>query len=379
MTGLRLSAAAAWRLLPIALIGLAILSLWLGGDPQPIRVYEDQISLNDLAEAVEPQPDISQVRDDQHVMYYGIHVDKVYELSRQSRTFSADGYIWVEWDAETQRLMEVKQISPARLIRLVNQIESWDSTFEPVTEQPVPLSAGRFYQRYRFSSRFYDDEINFHRDPFDSLTLPIVAEVAPDAMSQKYQQTLLYPHHQQNGFLGLSGDLSGYQLQGAVLTSYLHTYPSRFGSWYQPVQSQARLEIIYQSDYWSAFVNWVLPLIIVMSVVLLSPAVAGSLGDVRLAIPSTALLTLIFLQQAYHDDLPSLPYLTFLDQLFACSYLIAMGLFALFTWGTNVYTKAAEDEKEAAMARIDRVDFVFQCVSIAGFSVVAIMTWTSTH
>ena len=145
------------------------------------------------------------------------------------------------------------------------------------------------------------------------------------------------------------------------------------------MQSQARLEIIYQSDYWSAFVNWVLPLIIVMSVVLLSPAVAGSLGDVRLAIPSTALLTLIFLQQAYHDDLPSLPYLTFLDQLFACSYLIAMGLFALFTWGTNVYTKAAEDEKEAAMARIDRVDFVFQCVSIAGFSVVAIMTWTSTY
>ena len=83
-----------------------------------------------------PSP-ICQVRDDQHVMYYGIHV-KVYELSRQSRTFSADGYIWVEWDAETQRLMEEKQISPARLIRLVNQIESWDSTFEPVTEQPYP-------------------------------------------------------------------------------------------------------------------------------------------------------------------------------------------------------------------------------------------------
>ena len=52
MKGLRLSAATAWRLLPIALIGLAILSLWLGGDPQPIRVYEDQISLNDLPEAV---------------------------------------------------------------------------------------------------------------------------------------------------------------------------------------------------------------------------------------------------------------------------------------------------------------------------------------
>jgi len=48
-----------------------------------------------------------------------------------------------------------------------------------------------------------------------------------------------------------------------------------------------------------------------------------------------------------------------------------MGLFALFIWGTNVYTIAGEDEKEAVMARIDSVDFVFQCVSIAGFSVPA--------
>ncbi len=375
----RVSARAAWRLLPVALIGVALLNLWFSENPDEFAVKHQTEILNDEEEAIEPQPDISQVRDDQQIMYYGIHVDKVYELSLQSRTFSADGYVWVEWASATQALMDEKNISPSRLIRLVNQIESWDSTFEPVTDQPISLSAGRYYQRYRFSSRFYDDEINFHRDPFDSLILPIVTEIAPDEMSNKYQQTLLYPHHHQNGFLGLSGDLSGYQLQGAVLNSNLHTYPSRFGSWYQPVQSQARLEIVYRSDYWSAFVNWVLPLVIVMSVVLLSPAVAGSLGDVRLAIPSTALLTLIFLQQAYHDDLPSLPYLTFLDQLFACSYVIAMGLFALFTWGTNVYTKAPEDQKEAVMARIDRVDFIFQCVSVAGFSAVVIFTWTSTY
>ena len=378
MKGRRLGARTAWRLLPLTLIGLAMLILWVTGNTdQRGEDYRGGL-LFDLGESIEPQPDIAHIRDDQHIIYYGIHVDKVYELSLQSRTFSADGYLWVEWASGTQQLMEEKKISPDRLLRLVNQIESWDSTFEPISEEPVSLSAGRYYQRYRFSSRFYDDEINFRRDPFDSLILPIVAEVAPDEMSNKYQQTLLYPHHHQNGFLGLSGDLSGYQLNRAMLNTYLHTYPSRFGSWYQPVQSQARLEIIYHSDYWSAFVNWVLPLIIVMSVVLLSPAVAGSLGDVRLAIPSTALLTLIFLQQAYHDDRPSLPYLTFLDQLFACSYLIAMGLFALFTWGTNVYTKAAPDQKDAAMRQIDRVDFVFQCVSVAGFSVVALMTWLAT-
>jgi hypothetical protein len=366
------------RLIPVALVVLAISIVWHSS----IKQAKDYVYLHDnydhLEESIVPQMPLADIRDDQAVIYFGIHVDKIYELSLHSRTFSADGSLWLEWDTENQKYMEKHSIAPHELLNLVNQIERWDSVFEPTTAEPLFLSAGRYYQRFRFSSRFYDDEINFRRDPFDSLILPIVVEVAPEVMSQKYQQTLLYPHHRQNGFLGMSGALSGYQLEGAILNSYIHQYPSRFGEWYQPAFSQARLDIVYHSDYWSAFVKWVLPLIIVMSVVLLSPAVTGSMGDVRLAIPSTALLTLIFLQQAYHNDIPALPYLTFLDQLFACSYLIAMGLFALFTWGTNVYTKAPDDKKNETMERIDRVDVIFQISAVFAVATVAMLAWFST-
>jgi len=366
------------RLIPVALVVLAISIVWRSS----IKQAKDYVYLQDnydhLEESIVPQMPLEDIRDDQAVIYFGIHVDKIYELSLHSRTFSADGSLWVEWDTENQKYMEKHSIAPHELLNLVNQIERWDSVFEPTTAEPLLLSAGRYYQRFRFSSRFYDDEINFRRDPFDSLILPIVVEVAPEVMSQKYHQTLLYPHHHQNGFLGMSGALSGYQLEGAILNSYIHQYPSRFGEWYQPAFSQARLDIVYHSDYWSAFVNWVLPLIIVMSVVLLSPAVAGSMGDVRLAIPSTALLTLIFMQQAYHDNIPPLPYLTFLDQLFACSYLIAMGLFALFTWGTNVYTKAPDDKKKETMERIDRVDVIFQISAVFAVATVAMLAWFAT-
>jgi uncharacterized membrane protein YidH (DUF202 family) len=362
-------------LIPVALLVLAMSILWQARTEQA----DDYVQLDhyqyDQAESIVPQIPLEDIRDDQVVVYFGIHVEKIYELSLQSRTFSADGSLWVEWDSANQKYMEKHGIAPHELLKLVNQIERWDSTFEPATDEPIVLSAGRYYQRYNFSSRFYDDEINFLRDPFDSLILPIVVEVAPGAMSQKYQQTLLYPHHHQNGFLGMSGELSGYQLEGAMLSSYIHQYPSRFGEWYQPAFSQARLDIVYRSDYWSAFVNWLLPFIIVMSVVLMSPAVAGSMGDVRLAIPSTALLTLVFMQQAYHNELPSLPYLTFLDQLFACGYLIAMGLFALFTWGTNVYAKAPRDKKDEAMARIDKVDVIFQISSVFALALVVVISW----
>lgn len=309
------------------------------------------------------------------IVYTGIFVEKVYELSLVSRTFSADGYVWLEWPAAVQNHMQEAGLSPADLIRISNRIEIWDSTFEPVTVEPRKLSAGRYYQRYRFSSRFYDDEIHFHRDPFDEVNLPIIIEVAPPSMSDKYTAVVLLPHHHANGFMGQAGTLSGYQLQTSTFEPYLHHYPSRFGSWYTPTFSQVRLEMIYQADYWSAFLNWVFPLLIIMAVVMLAPSVAGSLGDVRVAIPSTALLTLIFLQQSYHTELPPLPYLTFLDELFAASYAIALGLFALFTWGTNAYSNALPENRSAVAARIDRTDLIFQALAVLFFVGVAITAW----
>jgi hypothetical protein len=326
-------------------------------------------------ESVVPLGPIEDLPRDTMIIYAGIHVSKVYELSLQSRTFSADGFLWLEWPASVQEQMIKEEIAPLDLFRLVNGIESWDSTLETVTSEPEPLPGGRFYQRYRFSSRFYDDQIGFKRDPFDSLSLPVIIEVAPASMSNKYSDVHLIPHHHVNGFLGKSGSLSGYRLDRATFEPYLHKYPSRFGSWYQPTFSQMRLEIQYSSDYWSAFVNWVLPLLIVMAVVLMAPSVAGSLGDVRIAIPSTALLTLIFLQQAYHSGIPPLPYLTFLDELFACSYLISMALFVLFTWGTNVYASTPESERVEASRRIDRTDFIFQCCALLFFAGTALVAW----
>ncbi len=358
---------------------MGLLGLILAGFACADSTFDDDgeggFRLTPEAESTMPLPSLDALPPGVPIVYAGIFVDKVYELSLVSRTFSADGYVWLEWPAAVQDQMEAEGISPIELIRISNRIEIWDSTFEPVTAEARELSAGRYYQRYRFSSRFYDDEIEFHRDPFDEVNLPIIIEIEPPAMSDKYSGVVLLPHHQANGFMGQAGTLSGYQLEKSTFRPYLHGYPSRFGSWYTPTFSQVRLEMIYQADYWSAFLTWVFPLLIIMAVVLLAPSVAGALGDVRVAIPSTALLTLIFLQQAYHDELPPLPYLTFLDELFAASYAIALGLFSLFTWGTNAYANAAPEDRSAVSARIDRTDLIFQTLAITFFLGVAITAW----
>jgi hypothetical protein len=117
------------------------------------------------------------------------------------------------------------KIEPIDLIRLVNRIETWDSTFEVTTDEPERLSAGRYYQRYYLSSRFLDDAVDFERDPFASIDLPFIVEIAPTSMSNKYETTLLVPHYQQNGFLGLAGNLSGQPTMSQVRLTALSDVP----------------------------------------------------------------------------------------------------------------------------------------------------------
>ena len=310
------------------------------------------------------------------VIYGGINVDKIYELDLNSRTFTADGSFWLEWPISVEQIMEKEQTRPIDLVILQNRIETWDSTFDVSTPESTELSSGRRYQLYHFSSRFYDDTISFKRDPFDLLSLPIVVELKQPYMSQKYADVRLLPQPRAGSLVDNALSLSGYELKDISWKGYVKSRLSRFGMWYSPSYAQLRMEMIFQSNIWPGLVNWILPLMIINSIALMAPSVEGSLADVRLAIPSTALLTLIFLQQSYHSSLPRLSYTTFLDDLFSCSYLISMGLFALFTWGHNTYSSAADDKKEQAMKVINKADLLFQVSSALLLVVVATFSWT---
>ena len=72
-------------------------------------------------------------------IYAGINLEKIYELNLHSRTFTADGEIWLEWLPNVDKLLKANNTDPAELIHLTNRIETWDSTFEPTTKTPNPI------------------------------------------------------------------------------------------------------------------------------------------------------------------------------------------------------------------------------------------------
>jgi hypothetical protein len=299
----------------------------------------------------------------------GMHIKNIYNLSLKDKTFSADGWFWLKWPESIQQLIEADQIPTTELVELMNQVESYDAQLEPDSNEPQRLEGGRYLQLFRFSSKFYDDQQNLRQFPFETLELPINLEVRPSQFSMGAQGVVLVPKLRVGELQGDSVTLNGYSIQGATSSSTIHTYTTAFGE--EGVAnagdySMATFEISYRTNGWAAFYRFVLPWLAVMVILLLAPNLEGNLNDLRLAIPSTALLTLVFLQEGAHADLPALDYLTFLDKLYLFGYVVATAEFWLFVWGTNLISRAAEAEHVQVMQRINRVDLIYQLTTIAG-------------
>jgi hypothetical protein len=175
----------------------------------------------------------------------------------------------------------------------------------------------------------------------------------------------------------LTGDyseLAGYALRRNWIVEGQNSY-ELIGPRQKEVYSQLAFRVAYGSQPWASFMKWILPLLIVMSIVLLAPSLESSLGEMRLAIPSTALLTLVFLQQTYKAELPTTPYLTFLDELYAYSYLVAVGLFILFLWASNRMESSSPEQRQSVQRSINRIDTYCQWGALLGFGLVALLAW----
>ncbi len=97
-----------------------------------------------------------------------------------------------------------------------------------------------------------------------------------------------------------------------------------------------------------------------MTMVLLVFKVRADEQDARASIPVTVLLTLVFLQQTYREDLPDLPFLTYLDQVYVVAYVVTLVAFILVLWIGRRYgqMEALEDSeaRESLLKRLESLD-----------------------
>ncbi|MFN7898188.1 MAG: hypothetical protein ACK5N0_00790 [Synechococcaceae cyanobacterium] len=331
----------------------------------PGNTYQQSYQLtNEMAPKVQTSPDKR--------IEIGVQIENIYDLSMKDRVFKVEGWYWLKWPELINTIIKENGIQQEKLIELTNQVDSDNLLVE--TEQPNPerLSDGKYWQIFHFSGTFYIDKLRLSAFPFVELTLPVGLELGPDLLScypgNKYGCIGLdTDQNTNNHILGQYADINGYTLLGAEIKEYLHQYATNFGYTKPGANSAVTVHILYHSNCSAAFWAYIFPLLILIGIAIMSPSLPGSLGDVRLAIPTTILLTLIFLQIGYKTDLPAMDYVSYLDWLYIYAYFVSGVLFLLFCWSTNLHAKACNDNNEGkAIRSIRRVDMMVQSCAFVG-------------
>ena len=308
----------------------------------------------------------------------GAYVDNFHDLSIENRRFVGEGYYWMEWTQTLQDKLDTEKIEPKSIIILANQVDNWDAQINSASESPIRLANGNYYQQIQFSANFYIPEINLKRFPFESLDLPVILETGDDSLAIQNDNVILVPDTSRNALVGSFAEINGYRISATSLNPIIHNFGTDWGlNDGNLAYSGLVLNATLKSTPLPSILKYFLPLVIVVGIVILAPSLEGELGDIRLAIPSTGLLTLIFLQQAYQAELPALDYLTFLDWIYACGYVISIGTFVLFVWGTNYYQRAPVVSKEQALETINRADVIFQWSALGGTLGAGLLAWVA--
>jgi phosphatidylglycerophosphate synthase len=319
-------------------------------------------------------------RDPNRTIEVGLHVENLHQLSLKDKNYWVEGWYWLRWPQSIQNILQADKITTDRMVEFTNQIEDSSITISPEESDIVELPGNTFYQSFRFSGKFYVDDLDLIRFPFQQISLPITIETRPSALSCTAEtciQLLADPVNVRS-LVGQFAAVNGYDIKASEITPFIHQYKSNFGIGAPSAFGAVDFSIIYKTNPWAAFSQSILPLLVIIGIVIASPSLPGSIGDVRLAIPTTALLTMIFLQQTYRSEIPPLSYLCFLDWLYLYAYVLSIVFFLLFCWGTYIYTVAEEGRAEQVVRRIDKVDSFFQIGAILVLALVVPLAWFFT-
>jgi hypothetical protein len=275
-------------------------------------------------------------------VYVGAYAMTIQELDQQNSSFYADFYLWFRWQGE--------DLDPSASMEFVNNLERWGLTQNPVYEEPKKLPNGEFTQQYHVQGKFFS-ALQLGDYPLDSHRLSIEMEDA-----QTTESGLIYLPDSEQSALDAGLKIPGWSINGHDMTVTAHTYTTKFGEAAGAEDTYSRASFGITIERPKNFFIWklMLPLLIVVLIALSILVVHPSNIEVRLGAPATALLALVFLQQAYTGTLPETGDLVLLDKIYVLSYALIVALMFVTILTSHWVREGAADATERAI-RLDRV------------------------
>lgn len=237
----------------------------------------------------------------------GIYPTTIYELNAGTSTFKAAFYVWFLWKGD---------IDPTPTMELVNAVEN-DSATKILTEPQIQKDGSR-YQIFRVRGQFFQP-FTLKNFPLDTQQLSISIEDTTHP-----SRDLVYIADTHDSGFSDRVSIPGWHIDGWTLNSGNHAYNTEFGdigsgdSDYSTITYALSIERPFSYFLWKLL----LPLCIVLAANWAALLLHPSLVDVRTALPATALLTAVFLQQSYSSNLPQVGTLVLVDKIYVLAYAL---------------------------------------------------------
>jgi hypothetical protein len=315
-----------------------------------------------------------------HRVGLGVYATSSYDLDLSVPSYAANGYLWLRWEEPLQRLLEEQEVGIDQRINLVNGLLSdAEPILHPVGDSPERLEDGSYYQIFTYTSRFKIDHPDFRRYPFSRLSLPVVLEADDVDGTLDYANLRFLPDGNSSG-IGLDAGIIGWRNLDWSIAEYRYRYATDFGLGGGAADySRVVFDVMVGSSAWASFWRLLLPLAVVMAMVLLVFKVPPAEQDARAGIPVTVLLTLVFLQQTYRSELPQLPYLTFLDQVYVVAYVVTLLAFGLVLWNGRRYAELEDMPAGAPRRQLEqrlyRLDEIWPLLVVVFTTLAVLICW----
>lgn len=302
----------------------------------------------------------------------GAFLRNVEAIDLEQNAYHLSLVLWVKWKGDRD---------PTKTLRFVNLLEAWALTWTPVFEEPVQLPDGARYQRFLVEGRF------FHKFWLGTFPLDWQKVLLELEDTQRTDAQLVFEVDPASGVVP-ELTVPGWVVREAIAEERRIEVPGAYGLPGPVTNSRVRFGVVLQRPLRVLVTTMFPPLLLVLMccwfVFFLRPVHV----EARVGTVITALLTIVFLQLAFTDDLPWLGSTVLLDQLFNLSYAVITAILLECVVVTRLHDRAQQlsaslgpsDDRtallalEARVARLDeRSRRWFPVVYLCGCAVIVLL------
>ena len=278
----------------------------------------------------------------------GLYAVNAYEIDTAANTFFFKGYLWLRWKGD---------VDPISTLEFANSVEEWGLTVTNLTEKPQDLPSGEHLQTMRVQGRFFEPFV-LSNYPLDKQNLEITLE---DTLNDN-TKIVYVPDNKETAF-DSRFKVPGWTVNGISAETVNHNYVSNLGDTSAQTSNFSALTFSIGIERAQNLFWWklLLPLILVLITNWLALLLSPTYSEIRTAMPATALLTTVFLQQSSLDAIPQVSSLVLMDLIYVVAYSTIVLTFAQVIWD-NHKIKNGHEERIAEVARGDRKSLIIQAV-----------------